>query len=183
MLSTPPQHDIITRTSSRRERRQRLAASSDAEHSRQRLAFRAFLVAGLIALGFIAGRWGASHAGRSEPRQEPAPAARASTAPAPEMRRNHRSVKRPFLIRPVELLPSLNPEAEKRYEQQQSRDLLGLLRRKLYVNTRLNSTATPEGIAAAVSLYMEGLADGIVRTAPDLLDALAMEVEGAMCDP
>jgi hypothetical protein len=182
MLSTPPQHDIIT-TSSQRKRRQRLTASSAAEHSRQRRAFRAFLVAGLIALGFTAGRWSASHAGRSEPSRELAPAAQASTAHVTEKRGNHRSVKRPYLIRRVELLPSLDPDAEKRYEQQQSRDLLGLLRRKLDVNKRLNFAANPEGVASAVFPYMQGLADGIVRTAPDLVDALAAEIEGAMCHP
>jgi hypothetical protein len=70
------------------------------------------------------------------------------------------------------------------YEAKQGADLVGLLR--AHVRRVSFMAANPQdhtNIVNHLSGYLDGWADGLVRTSPTLLDDLAHEVETALCDP
>jgi hypothetical protein len=150
------------------------------------IALRAVIAAGIFSVGFIAGLQPTPDAAATAPIERcvaampETDARRDSTAASP---RKRREIRRPYLIRPIDLFQASDPKEEHRYHEQQSREVLNVLRTRLRLE-RLYAAPdeTPEGVATPVFNYMNGLVDGLIRTAPDLVDELASQVERAMCD-
>jgi hypothetical protein len=140
-----------------------------------------------IAIGVLAGRW-VWHEPR--PMAPPAaaeaaeaPAARSTEGPRRDRQAPRRKLDRPFLVRPAELCVATDHEAERRYRVQQSRELVDLLFVQLGMFEKFFPDAGPEAAATQMRLYQKGLADAIMRTAPDLTDELADQIEQTLCDP
>jgi hypothetical protein len=93
-----------------------------------------------------------------------------------------RRIERPFLIRPTEACPTADPEAEQRYRAQQSRELMELLSWRIKAANPMGLQLNAEAVATQLTPYVTGWADALVRTAPDLADDLAAEIQGVMCD-
>jgi hypothetical protein len=73
-----------------------------------------------------------------------------------------------------------DPEAEQTYRTQQSAEMMHLLRSMLR-RAEMSTIGGPEEVVQQLSEYVRGWADAFTRTAPDLADELASEVEGVMC--
>jgi hypothetical protein len=131
----------------------------------------------------LADRWivgsGATRPAQTEQTSTPPQAETASPSESPS---RPRTISRPFLVRPVELFTAKDPQAEQRYREQQSKGLLHLLRFQLGA-AELRYPSSPEAAANEISVYMHAWADTVVRTAPDLVDELASQIELTMCDP
>jgi hypothetical protein len=152
---------------------------------RKTLASLALAVAGLLSLGFVAGLSSRPKPGASAecPPGEDAPASvdAPPREPAAE-RRTHRSLKRPFVTRPLEMFSAAGSGAEDRYLEAQAEDVMKLLRIKLRLQLgAAPPNSSPEAVAMLVAPWLFGMADGIVRTGPDLMEALANQIETATC--
>ncbi|MDD9943852.1 MAG: hypothetical protein OXU20_22615 [Myxococcales bacterium] len=98
-------------------------------------------------------------------------------------RKPSRKVERPFLTRPVDLYEPSDAQAEQRYHEQQSKELVDVLRERVDIQRLAFPDQSAEAVATPVFTYMTGLLDGVIRTAPDLADELAEQIESSMCDP
>jgi hypothetical protein len=97
--------------------------------------------------------------------------------------RKRRRIERPFLVRPVEIFEATDAQAEHRWQEQQSKEVLDVLRSKLKLERLQFPEQSPEAVATPVFLYMQGLMDGLIRAAPDLVDGLAASIEASVCNP
>jgi hypothetical protein len=93
------------------------------------------------------------------------------------------SIDRAYMQRPLDLFVAKDDNAEKVYRQKQSKELFDLLRANLARVRRFSPDPNPESLMMQNLEYLGGWIDGVIRTAPDLADELAQEVEGAMCAP
>jgi hypothetical protein len=100
---------------------------------------------------------------------------------ASQPKRAHR-IERPFLIRPDESCAAADPESEQRYRAQQSRELMELLSWRIKAANPMGLELNAEAVANQLTPYVTGWADALVRTAPDLADELAAEIQTVMCD-
>jgi hypothetical protein len=149
-----------------------------------RWALHATAIALVSALaGFFAGRVsvadtrvGAVHPSASTAASPAAPAVAARARP-----RARKPLERTFVQRPTELFVATDAEAEARYRQAQSRDLLGLIRQQIAIAQRTNPGGHPEAIANQSLGYLQAWVDTVMRVAPDMVDELAAEVEGVLC--
>ncbi len=94
-----------------------------------------------------------------------------------------RPIEREYLVRPVESCQQADPEAERVYREQQSRELVGLLQTSLRRIERLPQPGGAEGAVNKMDCYLQGWTDSLIRTGPDLADELASELQRTMCDP
>ena len=92
-----------------------------------------------------------------------------------------RTIKRPFLVRPAELFAATDEDAVRAYHRDQARELFGTLRRRLGMTKAMSPDPNPESHATQTAEYLEGWVDGVIRTAPDLVDELAQEVQDTLC--
>jgi hypothetical protein len=68
------------------------------------------------------------------------------------------------------------------YQEEQAKDVLdGLLNRLRLIDKAF--PASPEVVANELRGYQMGLADGVLRTAPELAPELARRTENVLCDP
>lgn len=146
--------------------------------------------AAILLLGYATGRLstrGAQPAAKAcqdpSPLRGAAETVGAQRAHGPKHGPKYRPVRRPFLVRPVELFEPTDEKAELRYQHQQAQEIMKLMRLNLSHQRALTRADSAEGIATSISAYMHGLADALIRTAPDLVDAMAGELEQAMCEP
>ena len=152
--------------------------------ARSPAAVRVLGIAAIFGLGMLADRWGTPPVVTAPPASEqtacqPVPVPR---APAQASRRVAAAEKRPFLVRPVDLYQVENREAEQRYRTQQAHDLMGLLRARVSEADQLTRGANPEAAANQSFLYLMGWIDSVTRTAPDMVDELAAEVDASLCN-
>jgi hypothetical protein len=91
-------------------------------------------------------------------------------------------VKRPFLTRPQNLYVSEDAERERAYLDAQAHELVGVITRQLDTLEELSPNEGPESLVNQLYTYQAGLIDGVVRTAPELSEALAERVEETMCN-
>ncbi len=93
-----------------------------------------------------------------------------------------RAVRKPYVARDVAAYVPKDAHADAVYRVEQSRELVDLVRRSV---TRASLFVPPEGgpemIANQVAMYQSGWIDSLVRTAPNLVDELASEIERSMC--
>ena len=146
-------------------------------------AFRMLMAAAIFGFGMLAGRWGSPVAARApEAEQLQCPN---QAPPRPAVKNSARvaaAEKRPFLVRPVDLYQVENGEAEQRYRKEQAHDLMNLLRARVTEADQLTRGADPEAAANQSFLYLMGWIDSVTRTAPDMVDELAAEVDESMCN-
>jgi len=102
-------------------------------------------------------------------------AASAPTSSAP------RPIVRPFVIRQVETCNDRDPEEQRAYRERQAADLIELLRQQARIAEKTIGRAGPEAVANALGTYSAAWADAVVRTAPDLAEELAAEMEKTLC--
>jgi hypothetical protein len=149
----------------------------------------AFLIGSLLLWGWLAVQWlhndgATSSIAAPSPRNRIESSVHGSQRPASYRRTaTHRKpIQRGFLVRPEELFIASDQEAERQYRKRQSKDLVDLLRAHTAEFEMQNPGLPPEAIANQGLLYLKGWADGVVRTAPDLVDELADELEKSLCD-
>lgn len=114
----------------------------------------------------------------SEPAREEV--ASASESPRPSANRP-RPIVRPFVMRQVEACAGRDPEEERNYRARQAADLIELLRQQTRIAERTLGRGGPEAVANALGPYLAAWADAVVRTAPDLAEELAAEMEQTLC--
>jgi hypothetical protein len=155
-----------------------------------------WLAASLLAIAcFVSGRLSVAAAVKPAAAKAACAEARGSGAnlagillPAqPEGTPRPKVPKRRIHTPPLQLVTTADDHAAetlRRYEEEQARDLVGLLRARVRQSAfSLGAQADPESILMQQNDYLEGWVEGIVRTAPTLADDLAAEVESALCDP
>lgn len=92
-------------------------------------------------------------------------------------------IERPFLIKPDTLYTPSDDAREQEYLEKQSHELVDLLTDQLDAFETVHPAAVPEAVANQWFDYQSGLFDGVIRTAPELVEALSDRVEQKMCDP
>jgi hypothetical protein len=155
------------------------ALATEPRVARAPLAF-ALVFGGICgAIGF----WGGRATKPAAAERSAAPAA-SKTGAATKQRaasKPQRTVERPFVVRPAELFVATDPVAEVRYRQEQSKDLVALLRHQVALAELRNASGDPEAIANQALSYLQGWSDTVTRIAPDMLNELASEIEGVYC--
>lgn len=105
---------------------------------------------------------------------------RPSRKPAPVTHRS-RTIERPFLVRPPDLFVAADEDAARKYRRDQAKELFGTLRGKLAAVKMMSLDKNPESVSVQMNEYLSGWVDGVVRSAPDLADELASEVQDTLC--
>jgi hypothetical protein len=90
--------------------------------------------------------------------------------------------QRSFLVRPVELFVAKDDDAARRYRAQQSKDLIALVASRANLAEHMMGPANVEAAANMMDLYVSGWVETVMRTAPDLIDDLAAEMNSTFCD-
>jgi hypothetical protein len=138
---------------------------------------------GLLLLGIAIGHFTHGEAPAIGAAASQETATRPSAGGAVDRRTSGQARVERFLVRPSELYVAKDEAAEQVYRKQQSKDLVDLLRA---VVARAEAGARPEwgpeGVANDTAMYLNGWLDGVVRTAPDMLEELSAELEQTMCD-
>lgn len=75
-----------------------------------------------------------------------------------------------------------DPEREQQYRERQSKELLDLLRMHESNAAQFSINKDPEHILAQVVPYLQGAADAIAKTSPELAEELSAQVESTLCD-
>lgn len=94
-----------------------------------------------------------------------------------------REIKRAFTIRPVDLFVARDAEAERRYQLEQSKGLVDLVKTRASLAERFTGREGTEAAANQVDMYVLAWTEVAIRTAPDLAEDIADQLETSLCDP
>jgi hypothetical protein len=92
-----------------------------------------------------------------------------------------RPIVRPFVMREVSSCSGHDPDEERTYRARQAAELMDLLRQQARMAEKTVGRGGPEAVANALGPYTAAWADAVVRTAPDLAEELAAEMERTLC--